>query len=52
MPTVENKVFNKTDRKFHDNYKYYYEGPRGEEKIKIVNTLYKEDFINFNYKTW
>jgi len=52
MPFVENKVFNKTDRKSHDNYKFYYEGPRSEEKIKIANMLYKEDFINFNYKPW
>lgn len=52
IPLVENKVFNKTDRKSHDNYKFYYEGPHSEEKIKIANMLYKEDFINFNYTPW
>jgi len=49
IETVNNKVLNATP---HNDYKSYFEGENGEEKIKIVNTIYMEDFKNFKYDCW
>ena len=44
---IDNKILNATE---HDSYMSYFEGPRSRAKIDVVNNIYKQDFINFDYE--
>ena len=44
---IDNKILNSTE---HDSYMSYFEGPKSRAKIDVVNNIYKQDFINFNYE--
>lgn len=52
MINIKNIKLKPLNQNSNQNTKYikYFDGPNKKEKIEIVNELYHEDFVNFNYE--